>query len=89
MKPVTERETPSVDGLATLGMTARHLAGAFDSHPADLQSLSARFVAPVFPGDRLDVKAADGTFDVSVGDRTVLTGTVSYSSAAQQDEARD
>ena len=80
---------PILHGLATLGMTARHLAGAFGSHPADLRSLSARFVAPVFPGDRLDVTAADGTFDVSVGGRTVLTGTVSYFSAAKQDEARD
>ena len=82
-------DRPILHGLATLGMTVRHLAGAFGSHPADLQSLSARFVAPVFPGDRLDVKAADGTFDVSVGDRTVLTGTVSYSSAGPQDEAHD
>ena len=77
-------DRPILHGLATLGMTARHLAGASGSHPADLRSLSARFVAPVFPGDRLDVKAADGTFDVSVGDRTVLTGTVLYSSAAQE-----
>jgi hypothetical protein len=75
-------DRPILHGLATLGMTARHLAGAFGSHPADLQSLSARFVGPVFPGDRLDVEAADGTFHVSVGDRTVLTGTVSYSSTA-------
>jgi hypothetical protein len=82
-------DRPILHGLATLGMTARHLAGAFGSHPADLESLSARFVAPVFPGDRLDVKAADGTFDVSVGNRTVLTGTVSYSSAAPRDEAHD
>ena len=82
-------DRPILHGLATLGMTARHLAGAFGSHPADLQSLSARFVAPVFPGDRLDVKATDGTFDVSVGDRTVLTGTVSYSHAGQQGEPHD
>ena len=70
-------------------MTARHLARAFGSHPADLKSLSARFIAPVFPGDQLDVKTADETFHVSVGDRTVLTGTMSYSNAAHQDEARD
>jgi acyl dehydratase len=86
-------DQPILHGLATLGMTARHLAGAFGSHPADLQSLSARFVAPVFPGDQLDVKAADGAFQVSVGDRTVLTGTVSYSNsysnAAQQDAVRE
>ena len=82
-------DRPILHGLATLGMTARHLAGAFGSHPADLRSLSARFVAPVFPGDRLDVKAAEGAFHVSVGDRTVLTGTVSYSSASQQDKAHD
>lgn len=79
-------DRPILHGLATLGMTARHLAGAFGSHPADLQSLSARFVAPVFPGDRLDVQVAEGAFHVSVSDRTVLTGTVSYSGAAEQDE---
>ena len=82
-------DRPILHGLATLGMTARHLARAFGSHPADLKSLSARFIAPVFPGDQLDVKTADETFHVSVGDRTVLTGTMSYSNAAQQDEARD
>lgn len=78
-------DRPILHGLATLGMTARYLASEFNSHPADLQSLSARFVAPVFPGDRLDVKAAEGAFHVSAGDRTVLTGTVSYSSAGQQE----
>ena len=82
-------DRPILHGLATLGMTARHLAGAFGCHPADLQSLSARFVAPVFPGDRLAVKAAEGAFHVSAGDRTVLTGTVSYSSASRRDEAHD
>ena len=61
----------------------------FGSHPADLKSLSARFIAPVFPGDQLDVKTADEAFQVSVGDRAVLTGTMAYSNAAQQDEARD
>ena len=74
-------DRPILHGLATLGMTARHLAGEFGSHPADLRSLSARFVAPVFPGDRLDVQAAEGAFHVSAGDRTVLTGTVSYSNS--------
>lgn len=79
-------DRPILHGLATLGMTARHLATQSGSHPADLRSLSARFVAPVFPGDQLDVKAADGAFNVSAGDRTVLTGTVSYGSAAERDE---
>jgi acyl dehydratase len=75
-------DRPILHGLATLGMTARHLAGSSGAHPADLRSLSARFVAPVFPGDRLDVEAADGAFRVSAGDRTVLTGTASYARAA-------
>jgi acyl dehydratase len=82
-------DRPILHGLATLGMTARHLAGESGSHPADLRSLSARFVAPVFPGVRLDVKTADGAFHVSAGDRTVLTGTVSYASAAQRDAEHD
>lgn len=70
---------PILHGLATLGMAAHHLAGSSGSHAADLRSLSARFVAPVFPGDRLDVETADDAFRVSAGDHTVLTGTVSYS----------
>lgn len=75
-------DRPILHGLATLGMTARHLAASFGAHPADLRTLSARFIAPVFPGDRLDVEAAGDAFRVSVGDRTVLAGTACYSSAA-------
>ena len=72
-------DRPILHGLATLGMTARHLAGTFGAHPADLRSLSARFAAPVFPGDRLNAETSDGAFRVSAGDRMVLTGTVVYS----------
>lgn len=75
-------ERPILHGLATLGMAALEVAAARGDHPADLRSLSARFAAPVLPGERLTfeadvggegpvafaVRAADGTLAVKDGE---------------------
>jgi acyl dehydratase len=55
-------DRPILHGLATLGMAALEIAAAVGAHPADLRRLSARFVAPVMPGERLTFEAgpADG-----------------------------
>lgn len=71
---------PFLHGLCTLAVSLLPLADRLGAHPADLLELDARFAAPVFPGDRLDVRARHGTagaaalFEASAGDRTVLTG---------------
>lgn len=69
-------DRPILHGLCTLGIALRMLGPAFDRHPADLRTASARLSAPVLPGDRLILNAAaagDGfAFDVVVGDRHVL-----------------
>ncbi|THA64534.1 enoyl-CoA hydratase [Streptomyces sp. A0958] len=77
---------PFLHGLCTLAASLLPLAGRLGAHPADLVELDARFAAPVFPGDRLDVRGWDATegdqtpggaavlFEASTGDRRVLTG---------------
>ena len=76
-------ERPILHGLATLGMAARALAGAVDSHPADLLSLHARLAAPVLPGQDLVVSAeVEGTgevvFEVAAADAVAVTGTAVF-----------
>lgn len=78
-------ERPILHGLCTLGIALRLLGPASGSHPAALQSATARLSAPVLPGDVLTVRAAswDGGlgFDVVAGDRQVLKdGWVRYAS---------
>lgn len=70
-------DRPILHGLCTLGVATRLAAEAVGEHPADLRRLAARFAAPVYPGDRLDVAAArtsDGevTFTAEVDGSTVL-----------------
>lgn len=71
---------PFLHGLCTLAASLLPLAGRLGAHPADLVELDARFAAPVFPGDRLGVRAWNDTggsvvlFEASAGGRTVLTG---------------
>lgn len=71
---------PFLHGLCTLAASLLPLADRLGAHPAGLVELDARFAAPVFPGDRLGVRAWNGTggsvllFEASAGDRTVLTG---------------
>ncbi|MEZ5077608.1 MAG: MaoC/PaaZ C-terminal domain-containing protein [Solirubrobacterales bacterium] len=50
---------PILHGLCTLGLSVRELAGLFGAHPADLTALECRFLAPVLPGERLEVSAWD------------------------------
>ncbi|MQA81535.1 MAG: enoyl-CoA hydratase [Streptosporangiales bacterium] len=71
-------DRPILHGLCTLGVVTRVAAEAVGEHPAELRRLAARFAAPVYPGDRLDVAAArasDGglTFTAEVDGAAVLT----------------
>lgn len=71
-------DRPILHGLCSLGIAARVLAAAADSHPANLKELDSRLAAPVFPGDTISTragKAKDGSlrFESSVGDSVVLT----------------
>lgn len=68
---------PILHGLATLGMAALEVADAVGADPTDLSGLSARFAAPVLPGDRLRFEAgaaADGAvpFAVKGADGTIV-----------------
>jgi acyl dehydratase len=63
-------ERPILHGLCTYGFAGRAiLRGACGGDPARLKSFSARFSAPVFPGDTLTTegwKIADGRFVIRV-----------------------
>ncbi|MFI6517631.1 MaoC/PaaZ C-terminal domain-containing protein [Spirillospora sp. NPDC050679] len=67
---------PFMHGLCTLAAVTLPLARTAGAHPADLAELDARFAAPVFPGDRLQVAAwEDGDalrFEAAVDGTTVL-----------------
>ncbi len=65
-------DQPILHGLCTLGIAAHALALSAGAHPADLRSLSARFAAPVRPGDTLDWYGSADVFTARVGDQTVL-----------------
>ncbi len=70
-------DRPILHGLCTLGFGARLVARAADAHPADLRELSARFAAPVYPGDALTTlvwpqRVGTARFETSVGETTVL-----------------
>lgn len=61
---------PIMHGLCTLAASTLSLARELGVHPADLQELSGRFAAPVFPGQTLPVAGwRDGdSVDFTVGD---------------------
>ena len=68
---------PILHGLCTLGIVARELADAADTHPARLIELEARLAAPVMPGDTIDItagKTASGKlgFEAAVNGAAVL-----------------
>ncbi|MDI3388499.1 MaoC/PaaZ C-terminal domain-containing protein [Streptomyces sp. B-S-A8] len=70
---------PFLHGLCSLAATTLVLAPSLGAHPAELAELDARFAAPVFPGDRLDVTALpDGNgavrFQAWAEGRTALSG---------------
>lgn len=70
---------PFLHGLCSLAATTLVLAPSLGAHPGELVELEARFAAPVFPGDRLDVTALpDGygavRFQAAAEGRTALSG---------------
>lgn len=69
---------PILHGLCTLAAATLPLADMLGAHPADLRELFGRFAAPVFPGDRAQVRAwggpADARFDVATETGAVLSG---------------
>jgi acyl dehydratase len=83
--PVAARDVgfdrPILHGLCTLGIAAREVAAASGRRPDELQELSARFVSPVTPGDRLstvsrsisDEIRVSAEFTVTVGGEDVLS----------------
>ncbi len=83
-------DRPILHGLCTYGFTGRALLHAVcDSDPDRFLGMNGRFSAPVYPGERLDVRiwlGADGAgearaahFQTWVGDRLVLTnGELTY-----------
>ncbi|WP_232839225.1 MaoC/PaaZ C-terminal domain-containing protein [Streptomyces triticisoli] len=85
---------PFLHGLCTLAAATLPMAEAQGAHPADLVELQARFAAPVFPGDRLDVHGwSDGTglrFEASVKESKALSGgRVRFRSARSADTTPD
>ena len=71
-------ERPILHGLCTLGIVARELANAADTHPTRLTELEARLAAPVMPGDTINIaagKTASGRlgFEAAVNGTPVLT----------------
>jgi acyl dehydratase len=80
-------DRPILHGLCTFGFAARQLAAGLERHPSEIRKLSARFVAPAFPGDVLGTEiwpagADAAVFETSAGDTTVLAaGTASFAAA--------
>lgn len=70
---------PFLHGLCTLAAVTLPVAETLGAHPADVVELEARFAAPVFPGERLDVHGwQDGDaglrFETSAHERTAISG---------------
>ncbi len=81
-------ERPILHGLCTLGMAALEVPAAIGAHPAELRSLSARFAAPVLPGDDLAFAAGglgDGELAFEVhgpgGAAAISAGRAAYGAA--------
>lgn len=66
-------ERPILHGLCTLGIVARELANALDTHPARLIELDARLAAPVMPGDTINI-AAGKTASGHLGFKATVNG---------------
>ena len=59
------QDRPILHGLATLAASTLVAAQEAGAHPADLTLLEGRFVAPVYPGETVEVRGwGDGGFDV-------------------------
>lgn len=70
---------PFLHGLCTLAAVTLPLADVLGVHPAGLTELEGRFAAPVFPGDRLDVRVWEETDPVTSG--AVTSGGVTFDAA--------
>lgn len=72
---------PILHGLATLGAASLVAATQEDAHPAELTRLEGRFVAPVYPGERLEVLGWDRGRIAVLSDRGVAIdgATVQFS----------
>lgn len=68
---------PILHGLCTLGIAARAIAEPAGAHPCSLTELTARFAAPVLPGNTLELsagsEAGETAFLAAVAGRAVLT----------------
>ena len=76
-------ERPILHGLCTLGITALELARSTGHHPASLRELTARFTAPVLPGDELLIRAwlqepNAWAFDAFSGTAVLADGRVAW-----------
>lgn len=73
---------PILHGLCTLASAIKTVADTTESDLAKLTELSCRLTAPVLAGDTVDVRIWDlpdgHPFVASVGDTTVLDGSVSF-----------
>ncbi|MBS1881449.1 MAG: MaoC family dehydratase N-terminal domain-containing protein [Actinobacteria bacterium] len=73
-------DRPILHGLCVLGASVLGLARADGSDPAEVSELSARFAAPTYPGDKLEISGwRDGAgssvrFTASRDGEAVLTG---------------
>ncbi|PTR20662.1 acyl dehydratase [Rhodococcus sp. OK519] len=69
---------PIMHGLCTLAASTLPLAKELGVHPADLTELQGRFVAPVFPGDRLTIRGWSGpggaSYEVHGEEGCVISG---------------
>ncbi|MDI3422198.1 MaoC/PaaZ C-terminal domain-containing protein [Streptomyces sp. B-S-A12] len=72
---------PFLHGLCSLAATTLALARRLGTHPAELLELEARFTAPVFPGDSLDVSVladpgadSEARFEATTEGRRALSG---------------
>ncbi|MYC85668.1 MAG: enoyl-CoA hydratase [Acidimicrobiia bacterium] len=73
---------PILHGLATMGITARAVAEAVSTHPADLSAATVRFSRPVYPGCRVQVDAETqqmtARVEASVDGVTAMSGTFTF-----------
>ena len=71
-------ERPILHGLCTLGIATLETSRLLDRDPTTVQTLRARFAAPVLPGDTLVIEAgatfAGAAFSAAVGDTPVVKG---------------
>lgn len=77
-------------GLCTLGIAAREVSAAAGAHPADLRHVSARFAAPLLPGEVLRIygckpEKGEVLFTGSSDETTVLSAGHARFDASQRE----